>query len=110
MLLSIKASLEVIEPSKMQLWFAGKLMLSDRKLGEIVGNNEKTKIIIKLSKINEGAPSREPVMSEEAKKQLTLHAYRRQEELKVGHSRLEREYPRHFVRLFNSNGLAPLWA
>ncbi|XP_029718870.2 cilia- and flagella-associated protein 298 isoform X2 [Aedes albopictus] len=77
-----QASLEVIEPSKLQLWFAGKLMLPDRKLGEIIGSNEKTKIIIKLSKINEGAPGREPVMSDEAKKQLMLQAYRRQEELK----------------------------
>ncbi|XP_058454390.1 cilia- and flagella-associated protein 298-like isoform X2 [Malaya genurostris] len=77
-----QASTEVIEPAKAQLWFAGKLMLADHRLGDIVGSNEKTKIIIKLSKINEGAPGREPVISEEARKQLMLQAYRRQEELK----------------------------
>uniref|UniRef100_A0AAG5CUH2 Cilia- and flagella-associated protein 298 n=1 Tax=Anopheles atroparvus TaxID=41427 RepID=A0AAG5CUH2_ANOAO len=77
-----QASLEVIEPSKAQLWFAGKLMLNERLLGEIVGQNEKTKIIVKLTKLNEGAPGREPVITEEARKQMMLHAYRRQEELK----------------------------
>ncbi|XP_058821590.1 cilia- and flagella-associated protein 298 isoform X2 [Topomyia yanbarensis] len=77
-----QASLETIEPAKAQLWFAGKLMLADHRLGDIVGSNEKTKIIIKLAKINEGAPGREPVVSEEAKRQLMLQAYRRQEELK----------------------------
>ncbi|XP_055609987.1 cilia- and flagella-associated protein 298-like isoform X2 [Uranotaenia lowii] len=77
-----QASLEVIEPSKVQLWFAGKQMLPDRKLGEIIGNNEKTKIIIKLTTTSEGAPGREPVMSEETRKQLMMQAYRRQEELK----------------------------
>jgi hypothetical protein len=78
-----QASLEVIEPAKVQLWFAGHQMMPDKKLGEIVGGNEKTKIIIKLCKSNEGAPAREPVLTEEAKKQLMMQAYRRQEELKV---------------------------
>ncbi|XP_055549467.1 cilia- and flagella-associated protein 298-like isoform X2 [Wyeomyia smithii] len=77
-----QASLEVIEPAKAQLWFAGKLMLPDRKLGDIVGSNEKTKVIIKLAKIEEGAPGREPVISEAARKQLMLQAYRHQEELR----------------------------
>ncbi|XP_050085950.1 cilia- and flagella-associated protein 298 isoform X2 [Anopheles aquasalis] len=77
-----QASLEVIEPAKVQLWFAGKLMLNDKLLGEIVGQNEKTKIIVKLAKLNEGAPGREPVISEDARRQMMAHAYRRQEELK----------------------------
>uniref|UniRef100_A0A2M4CND5 Uncharacterized protein n=1 Tax=Anopheles darlingi TaxID=43151 RepID=A0A2M4CND5_ANODA len=77
------ASLEVIEPAKVQLWFAGKLMLNDKLLGEIVGQNEKTKIIVKLAKLNEGAPGREPVVSEDARRQMMAHAYRRQEELKA---------------------------
>ncbi|XP_052868745.1 cilia- and flagella-associated protein 298 [Anopheles cruzii] len=77
-----QASLEVIEPAKVQLWFAGKLMLNDKLLGEIVGPNEKTKIIVKLTKLNESAPGREPVITEDARKQMMMHAYRRQEELK----------------------------
>lgn len=50
---------------------------------EFVGNNEKTKIIVKLQKRGSGKPAREPLMSEEERKQLMLHAYRRQEQLKV---------------------------
>lgn len=41
-------------------------------------------MIVKLCRRGDGAPGREPVMSEEDRKQLMLHAYRRQEELKVG--------------------------
>lgn len=78
----------MIEPSKVQLWFAGKLMHVDKRLGEIVGANEKTKIIVKLAKLNEGAPGREPVITEDAKRQMMLHAYRRQEELKVSVSNI----------------------
>lgn len=37
---------------------------------------------MKVSKRGQGPPGREPVMSEEQRKQFMLHAYRRQEELK----------------------------
>jgi hypothetical protein len=77
-----QASLEVIEPVKAQLWFAGKQMLPDKRLADFIGNNEKCKVIVKLQKSGEGAPGREPVFSEEERKQMMLHAYRRQEELK----------------------------
>lgn len=77
-----QASLEVIDPAKGQLWFAGKQMLSDRKLADFIGNNEKCKVIVKLQKSGEGAPGREPVFSEAERKQMMMHAYRRQEELK----------------------------
>ncbi|XP_053691393.1 cilia- and flagella-associated protein 298 [Sabethes cyaneus] len=99
-----QASLEVIEPAKAQLWFAGKLMLTDRKLGDIVGTNEKTKIIIKLAKIEEGAPGREPVVSEEARKQLMLQAYRRQEELKVSNKR-----PQYDSKSLFYSSVYPIW-
>lgn len=77
-----QAALEVIEPAKAQLWFAGKQMLPDRKLADFVGNNEKCKIIVKLQKSGEGAPGREPVFSEAERKQMMMQAYRRQEEMK----------------------------
>jgi len=50
---------------------------------DFVGNNEKTKVIVKLQKRGSGKPAREPLMSEDERKQLMLHAYRRQEQLKV---------------------------
>lgn len=37
---------------------------------------------MKLSKRGEGCPAREPILSEEQRKEFMLHAYRRQEELK----------------------------
>lgn len=77
-----QASLEVIEPAKAQLWFAGKQMLPDRQLYEFIGKNEKCKVVVKLQRSGEGAPGREPVFSEEERKQMMLQAYRRQEELK----------------------------
>lgn len=77
-----QALLEVIEPVKAQLWFAGKQMLPDKYLADFIGNNEKCKVIVKLQKTGEGAPGREPVFSEAERKQMMLHAYRRQEELK----------------------------
>lgn len=77
-----QASLEVIEPAKAQLWFAGRQMLDGKHLNDYVGRIEKCKVIVKLVKCGEGAPGREPVLSEEARKQLMLQQYRRQEELK----------------------------
>jgi len=58
-------------------------MQSDKKLLDYVGKNEKTKIVVKLQKRGTGPPGREPVVSEDQKKQMMLQAYRRQEELKV---------------------------
>lgn len=96
-----QASLEVIDPMTAQMWFCGKEMYRGEggKLGDYVGTIENCKVskwkqevqetsagvfqvIVKLSKKGEGAPGREPIMSEEQRKQLMLHAYRRQEELK----------------------------
>jgi cilia- and flagella-associated protein 298 len=77
-----QASLEVIEPAKAQLWFAGKQMLPDRMLCDIIGNNEKCKVIVKLQKSDEGAPGREAAFTEAERKQMMMLAYRRQEELK----------------------------
>lgn len=37
---------------------------------------------MKLSQKGQGAPAREPIMTEDERKQLMLHAYRKQEELK----------------------------
>lgn len=77
-----QASLEVFEPAKVQLWFAGRQLLAENRLNDYLGNNEKCKVILKIVKHGEGAPGREPVFSEEARKQIMLQQYRRQEELK----------------------------
>lgn len=77
--------LQVIELSMAQLWFCGKEMQRGKKLSDYVGKNEKSKVVLKLQKQGHGAPGREPVITEEQRKQMMLHAYRRQEELKVNH-------------------------
>ncbi|XP_077294626.1 cilia- and flagella-associated protein 298 isoform X3 [Arctopsyche grandis] len=77
-----QASLEVLDPATTVMWFCGKQMLSGNLLSVHLGKNDKCKVIVKLCRRGDGAPGREPVMSEEDRKQLMLHAYRRQEELK----------------------------
>lgn len=77
-----QSSLEVIEPAKMQLWFAGRHLLEDKLISDYFGKNEKSKGILKIVKHGEGAPGREPVFTEEQRKQIMLQQYHRQEELK----------------------------
>ncbi|XP_015585733.1 UPF0769 protein C21orf59 homolog [Cephus cinctus] len=77
-----QASLEVMDVQTAQLWFSGKEMLREKKLKDFLGRNEKSKVIVKLHKRGSGKPAREPLMSEDERKQLMVHAYRRQEELK----------------------------
>ncbi|KAI4462684.1 protein c21orf59 [Holotrichia oblita] len=78
-----QASLEVIDPASAQLWFCGKEMYRDGKtVRDYVGKIENCKVIMKISKRGSGPPGREPVMTEEQRKEMMLHAYRKQEELK----------------------------
>lgn len=75
--------LQVIDIQLAQLWFSGKELLPGKKIKDFLGSNEKTKVIVKLQKRGSGKPAREPLMSEDERKQFMLHAYRRQEQLKV---------------------------
>lgn len=77
-----QASLQVLDESTAQLWWAGKELQRGKKLQDFIGKNEKTKLIVKLQKKGQGPPSREPVFSEEQRKQMMAYAYRKQEELK----------------------------
>ncbi|KAJ2944943.1 hypothetical protein O0L34_g1840 [Tuta absoluta] len=77
-----QASLEVLDPSLACLWTCGKKFLNGNKLSDHLGKNNKTKVTVKLTSNKEGPPGREPVMSEDERKQLMLHAYRKQEEWK----------------------------
>ncbi|CAG9792562.1 unnamed protein product [Diatraea saccharalis] len=77
-----QASQEVIDPSRACIWACGKKLLGGNKLSDHLGKNNKSKVTVKLCSNNEGAPGREPIMTEEERKQLMLHAYRKQEEWK----------------------------
>lgn len=79
----VQAEKEVLDEDTAQLWWAGKEMARGKKLKDYVGKNEKTKIVAKLQKKGQGAPSREPVFSEEEQKQMMAYAYKKQEEMKV---------------------------
>ena len=43
------------------LWFAGKMMIPENKLSVHTGRHENTKAIVRLQKLGQGAPAREPV-------------------------------------------------
>lgn len=77
-----QAALSVITEAQAQLWWAGKELRRNKKLSDYVGRNEKTRIIVKIQQRGQGAPAREPIISNEEQKQLMLYYHRRQEELK----------------------------
>ncbi|XP_034482742.1 cilia- and flagella-associated protein 298 isoform X1 [Drosophila innubila] len=77
-----QASKEVIEPSKAQLWFAGRQVLPGKQLSEYLGQNDKTKVVVKLNQLGEGPPAREQVMTEQFRRQMMAAEFKRQEELK----------------------------
>ncbi|XP_023165809.1 cilia- and flagella-associated protein 298 [Drosophila hydei] len=78
-----QASKEVIEPSKAQLWFAGRQILMGKQLKEYLGSNDKTKVVVKLNQLGEGPPGREQVINEQLRRQMMAANFKRQEELKV---------------------------
>ncbi|XP_046849073.1 cilia- and flagella-associated protein 298-like isoform X2 [Xenia sp. Carnegie-2017] len=73
---------QVLDKDTGQLWWAGKELQRSNKLEDYIGKNEKTKIVAKLQKKGQGVPSREPVFTEEDKKQMMSYAYKKQEEMK----------------------------
>ncbi|XP_054481538.1 cilia- and flagella-associated protein 298 [Anoplopoma fimbria] len=77
-----QASLQVITEDECQLWWAAKEMQRGKKLQDYIGKNEKTKLVVKIQKKGQGAPAREPLITDEQQKQMMMHQYRRQEELK----------------------------
>ena len=52
------------------MWWAGKELIREKPLNSYTGKNEKTKIIVKLTKAGSGAPARESAIDEEMKTKL----------------------------------------
>lgn len=75
-----------------QIWWAGKQMQNENKLGDHIGKNEKTKIICKLQKKGGGAPQREPVISQDEHKAMMAYYHKKQEEMKKLESNEEDDY------------------
>ncbi|ESO01593.1 hypothetical protein HELRODRAFT_185691 [Helobdella robusta] len=76
-----QASLDIMDPDKATLYWAGKELLRNKLLSDFIGTNEKTKLIVKLQK-SKGVPAREPVVTEKEQKEMMAYYYRRQEEMK----------------------------
>jgi len=73
----------LLEPGTAQLWCAGKEFVREETVVDRVGKNEKTKVVVKLQKPGHGAPAREPCVSEEERKAMMAHYFKRQEEMKA---------------------------
>merc|ERR1719230_1638396 len=73
----------VLEPATASLWCAGREFVRGETVGDRLGKNEKTKVVAKLQKPGAGAPAREPVVSEEERKAMMAHYFKRQEEMKA---------------------------
>ena len=65
-----------------QLWFTSKKLLRGDQLNKYIGNNEKTKIVVKITKASSNMPMREPVVDENTRKKMMSYWYKKQEENK----------------------------
>ena len=63
----------VADPQDTKLWFSSKELLPGKCLGDYLGKNEKSKVIIKVASKKSGQPSREPLLSEQDQKLLLMH-------------------------------------
>ncbi|KAJ3220370.1 hypothetical protein HDU67_000037 [Dinochytrium kinnereticum] len=73
---------EMIRPFEATLWWAGRELIPTKTLGEFVGKNEKTKIVVKLQRKSQGAPVREPPLDEMSQRNLMAYYYKKQEQQK----------------------------
>lgn len=51
--------MQYLDPKDATMWWAGKEFRPEKKLNDYTGKNEKTKIVIKITKSGTGAPVRE---------------------------------------------------
>eukprot|EP00096_Caligus_rogercresseyi_P002358 TRINITY_DN14474_c0_g1_i1.p1 TRINITY_DN14474_c0_g1~~TRINITY_DN14474_c0_g1_i1.p1 ORF type:complete len:287 (+),score=64.38 TRINITY_DN14474_c0_g1_i1:239-1099(+) len=70
------------DPTLMCLWFASKPLSDSETLSKYLGNNEKSKCIIKVSQRGQGPPPKERPFTEEEEKRLLLEQHRRAETLR----------------------------
>jgi hypothetical protein len=73
------------------LWFAGKQFERDGQIRDRI-RHEKTKVKAKLQKSGNTAPAREPGISEDERKAMMAHYYKKQEEMKRIQTNDEDEY------------------
>jgi len=76
------ASKDVVEPAQVVIWFAGKQWAAEDLLSKYVGKNEKVKIKVKIARVGQGAPQREPGVDEQTRKNMMAFYHKRQQEAK----------------------------
>lgn len=62
-----------------ELWFASKKLDRKDKMSARFGNNDKTKVVVKIQKRGKGAPVREPAVDEETRKAMMSYWHKKQE-------------------------------
>lgn len=73
---------EYLNEKDTSLWWAGKELQRGKTLKDFIGKNEKTKIVVKISKSGSGAPAREPMIDEDSYKKMLSYYHKKQEESK----------------------------
>jgi hypothetical protein len=75
-------SKEIYKNDETSIWWANKELMPEKTLFDYIGKNEKTKIIIKITRKGQGAPVREAPLNEQAQKEMMAYYYKKQEEQK----------------------------
>jgi len=76
-----EASKQVMDPTTCELWSFGKRWERDHKVHQAINTkNEKTVIVVKLTRRGAGAPSREPILDETQQKNLMKIYHKKDEE------------------------------
>ena len=53
------SNMQYLDAKQSSMWWAGKELLKEETLNTYTGKNEKTKIIVNLTKLGSGAPARQ---------------------------------------------------
>eukprot|EP00033_Pygsuia_biforma_P004911 GCRY01005384.1.p1 GENE.GCRY01005384.1~~GCRY01005384.1.p1 ORF type:complete len:286 (-),score=69.47 GCRY01005384.1:71-928(-) len=83
---------QIFDPERSILWWAGKKLDSQKQLKDYFGPNEKTKVIIKITKEGSGAPPRESPLSAQDQQNMIAYYHRMQRE----QERMEKEADEDF--------------
>jgi hypothetical protein len=71
---------EVLPEATCAMWFNGSAMPSEETIGKYCGNNEKSRITVKLASSGSAAPSKEPRVNYEQQRELNAHFTAKREE------------------------------
>ena len=64
------------------LWIVNKEMVAGKKFSDYFGINEKSKMVVKVTKKGSGAPVREPMVDEATQKRMMAFYHKKNEEQK----------------------------